>query len=808
MKKTFAILFLILGLSFNAYSQEKIVQKNTAVDRAPVNLNTDINGNNSVMNYGARWFGQNAAASSFFAKGFLNTAATVSNFGPSSASLFGAMEFDNNGVLYCIAVAAGSPLQTLDTTTGVLTTLGSITGIGSEQVLGMSFNPVNNKMYISTITAALDNLYTLDLVTRVATLVGNTGQNMFDIAFNSTGLCYAISITDNLVSINPATGVGTVIGPIGFDANFIQGICFDRSTDTLWYAAYNNTASAGQLRTVNLTTGATTLIGAFNPAAEVCGFTIPGKKAYPLSAFNLLTPAAGVRVVTVAGSTTPVTITWDTSASGATYKWIFGNPVVPPRRLTLPSAANSISTTLGALDAILAANGFTNNGSATDSAVGQWDVWAFKSPSVSGPDSLKSSNGPRAITLRRQQVSLNPFSLSSPPTGTRVVTSPVDPSPINITWTRSAAGANYKWLFKVGATYTDPATLRVPSNNGGLDTVLTVRNSQVDSILAGLGIAPGDSVTGTWRVRAYATSDSLNSNAPDRSITFRRVGLLPLDQDFVDAAFPPPFWGLDNGGGTTQYWTRNTVGGYMTGVGSAKYDYWTAQTTTPLQTLISNQFPAVTAPNNYLRFNYSHAFYLSGTELAPDSCIIETSTNNGTTWTRLIGMGASQTLSAGTNSSPIMTTVGGPFSGAFTPTTANQWATKVFAMPVGTNKVRFVAKSGYGNNLYIDRITSGTITGVVNNTLSLIPETFELSQNYPNPFNPATQINFSIPKQSVVTLKIYDVLGKEVATLINESKAAGFYTVDFNASSLSSGAYFYRLEAGNFTDIKRMMLIK
>jgi len=807
MKKTFAILFLILGLSFNAFSQDKIVQKNTAIERAPVtNPGTDVNGNNNVLNYGARWFGQNAAATSFFTKGFLTTAAAHTNFGPSSASLFGGMEFDNNGVLYCIAVAAGSPLQTLDTTTGVLTSLGSITGIGSEQVLGMSFNPVNNKMYITTITAGLDNMYTLDLTTRVATLVGSTGQNMFDISFSSTGACYGISVADNLISINPATGNGTIIGPIGFDANFIQGICFDRSTDTLWYAAYNNTAGAGQLRTVNLTTGATLLVGTFNPAAEICGFTIAGKKAFPLSAFNLLTPAAGVRVVTVAGSTTPVTITWDTSASGATYKWIFGNPVVPPRRLTLPSSTNSINTTLGALDGILAANGFTNNGSATDSAVGQWDVWAYKGSGVSGPDSLKSTNGPRAITLRRQQVSLNPFALSSPPAGTRIITSPVDASLINITWTRSGSGANYRWLFKAGATYTDPATLRIASNNSGLDTVLTLRNSQVDSVLAGLGIAPGDSVVGVWRVRAYASTDSLNSTAPDRSITFRRVGLLPLDQDFVDVTFPPPFWGLDNGGGTTQYWTRNAVGGYMTGVGSAKYDFWSAGTTTPLQTLTSNQFPAVTSPTNYLRFNYSQAYYLSGTTLAPDSCIIETSTNNGTTWTVLIRMGASQTLSSGTNSSPIMSTTA--LQSAFTPTLASQWATKVFAMPVGTNKVRFVGKSGFGNNLYIDRITSGTVTGVVSNNLSLIPDTYELSQNYPNPFNPVTQINFSIPKQSIVTLKIYDVLGKEVYTLVNESKPAGFYTVDFNASDLSSGAYFYRIEAGNFTDIKRMMLIK
>ena len=542
-------------------------------------------------------------------------------------------------------------------------------------------------------------------------------------------------------------------------------------------------------------------------AAEVAAtWNVQLGSAYPLNAFNLLTPAANARVVTVAGSTTPVTITWDTSAGGANYKWVFGNPVVPPRRLTIPSTSNIISTTLGALDGILAANGFTNNGSATDSAVGQWNVWAFKGSGATGPDSLVSANGPRAITLRRQQVSLNPFALVAPPTGARIITSPVDPSLVTVSWNRSAAGANYKWLFKTGATYTDPATLRLTSNNNGLDTILTLRNSQIDSVLAGLGIAPGDSAVGTWRVRAYATTDSLNSTAPDRSITFRRLGLLPLDQDFVDINFPPPFWGLDAGGGTTQYWTRNAIGGYQTGTGSAKYDFWTAGTATPLQTLTSNQFPPVAAPNNYLRFNYSQAYYLSGTTLAPDSCIIETSTNNGGTWTRLIGMGASTTLSSGTNSSPIMSTVAS--QAVFTPGLASDWGTKVYAMPVGTNKVRFVAKSGFGNNLYIDRITSGIITGVNSNEITLIPDKFELSQNYPNPFNPVTKINFSIPKQSPVTLKVYDMLGKEVVRLVNELKSPGRYTVSFDASNFASGVYFYKIEAGDFKEIKKMMLIK
>ena len=91
---------------------------------------------------------------------------------------------------------------------------------------------------------------------------------------------------------------------------------------------------------------------------------------------------------------------------------------------------------------------------------------------------------------------------------------------------------------------------------------------------------------------------------------------------------------------------------------------------------------------------------------------------------------------------------------------------------------------------------------------STMPTVYSLSQNYPNPFNPVTKINFALPKQGFVTLKIYDVLGREVRTLVNEVKSAGQFSVDFNASEFSSGVYFYRLETDGFSDIKRMMLIK
>ena len=89
-----------------------------------------------------------------------------------------------------------------------------------------------------------------------------------------------------------------------------------------------------------------------------------------------------------------------------------------------------------------------------------------------------------------------------------------------------------------------------------------------------------------------------------------------------------------------------------------------------------------------------------------------------------------------------------------------------------------------------------------------LPFEYKLSQNYPNPFNPVTTINFSIPKQGNVTLKVYDVTGKEVIILINEQRSAGNYTVSFDGANLPSGAYFYRLESGDFKETRRMILLK
>lgn len=101
-----------------------------------------------------------------------------------------------------------------------------------------------------------------------------------------------------------------------------------------------------------------------------------------------------------------------------------------------------------------------------------------------------------------------------------------------------------------------------------------------------------------------------------------------------------------------------------------------------------------------------------------------------------------------------------------------------------------------------------TFTTDVKDITSTLPTAYALEQNFPNPFNPATRINFSIPNEGFVTLNVYNSIGQQVATLVNESKPAGTYQVDFDGAKLSSGIYFYKITSGNFTETKKMILMK
>ncbi len=109
------------------------------------------------------------------------------------------------------------------------------------------------------------------------------------------------------------------------------------------------------------------------------------------------------------------------------------------------------------------------------------------------------------------------------------------------------------------------------------------------------------------------------------------------------------------------------------------------------------------------------------------------------------------------------------------------------------------------DSLILIKFTTPSIN-IMNNTTIL--NDFKLYQNYPNPFNPVTKINYELPNDGKVKLMIYDVLGREIKTLVNEVKQAGKYTVEFNGHNFASGVYFYRIESGKFTEVKRMVLVK
>ena len=115
---------------------------------------------------------------------------------------------------------------------------------------------------------------------------------------------------------------------------------------------------------------------------------------------------------------------------------------------------------------------------------------------------------------------------------------------------------------------------------------------------------------------------------------------------------------------------------------------------------------------------------------------------------------------------------------------------------------------GTGYDIWANVLDWNNPVGVEDEETLEIPSAFSLSQNYPNPFNPSTKIRYSIPQSSNVVIKVFDVLGNEIATLVNEEKPVGIYEITWYAESLPSGIYFYRIQTGSFVETKKMVLMK
>lgn len=195
-----------------------------------------------------------------------------------------------------------------------------------------------------------------------------------------------------------------------------------------------------------------------------------------------------------------------------------------------------------------------------------------------------------------------------------------------------------------------------------------------------------------------------------------------------------------------------------------------------------------------------------------ESGIFESS-NSGITWSRITSnMDVSCLIVVGNNLiAGTLNTYNGLSNGIYvSKNTGNSWLHKnegfnnlsISSLSYSNDYIFF---SSYGSSVW-KRYFNDLIN--INKIDSRIPKSFSLSQNYPNPFNPITKISFQLPVTSFSSLKIYDILGKEIVTLVNEKLSPGTYRVDWNASEYPSGVYFYRLKTEKFTDTKRMLLIK
>ena len=209
-----------------------------------------------------------------------------------------------------------------------------------------------------------------------------------------------------------------------------------------------------------------------------------------------------------------------------------------------------------------------------------------------------------------------------------------------------------------------------------------------------------------------------------------------------------------------------------------------------------------------MTFSYVTAFVVSGTNLfaGTSGAGVFLSTNNGASWTVVNNSNSAYAVVAsGTN---LFASIGGTVflstDNGTSWTDVNTGLTEsVLSLVVfGTNIFAGTSDGGVWRRPLSEMITS------VEQLSTNLPTNFYLSQNFPNPFNPSTTIGYQLAQGSKVTLKVYNVLGKEILTLIDEYKPRGRYEKEFSAVKLPSGVYFYQLSAGSFVETKKMLLIK
>ena len=764
IKKIFVILFISALFAFDLYPQDNSGLSYGTAPYVNVQYPQALLKNEAPNNYYSRAFAYNAYGSVIPLgpfKFWLTGTGLISLYtDPSSSNFIQAGCFACNGYWYGIRYGTNA-LVRIDTSTGAITTIATVTGTSSPTGLAMDYT--TGIMYASNYASGNNQVGTINLTTGAVTLLSGTVSTtgiLIDIACSNAGQLYGhvmngVSTQSQIYSINKTTGAGTALPQTtGFIANYAQGMSWDRSVDTGYLAAYNYTTNAGELRKINIATGATTLIATLGCEAD--GMAIP-PYTYPIIA-----PISTVY-------TPPFLI-----ISTAIYPFCSG--IVPSKTKLFWTRYTNFT------DSIL----FTNTSGFN---------WSANMP-VNYPGTYK-------------------YYLSTVDSLNRVLTSP------------AGAPTNY-YTFVVSTDTVKPVITHTPLGNcfkiNWPSTVncLVTDNFGVDSVWVRWNKNHGswnrfNLAHGTGNIWSNPFNSDTSQVTPGDSIFYRIVAR--------DVS------GLKDS--TGQYGFRiinQTVVCIGTGTTSSNYPfttYWEDGRTDMLYTA-PEIIAAGGAPGNIISLSFD-VTSVGGPEMNgfnvkmqnTTATSISAFTNSG--WTVcfngsfLVGATGWQTVSLtspypwnGTSNLLIEICYNNAAWTAYSPVNAtsanNMMVGYCTDLPTGDGCTAAWTATVLPYRCNICIVIQG-LTGIKNN-IPITPVKYALFQNYPNPFNPVTQIKYDLLKSGFVTLKVFDILGREISRLVNEEKQPGIYIVDYDGTNLSSGVYFYKLEVNDFTDIKKMVIIK
>ena len=628
---------------------------------------------------------------------------------------------------YITEIGPPSALYKMNSETGVVTLLGNITGlVGSDQPNGISYNSADGDYYIISST----NLYSFDPITLNATMIGpiNTGGLMIDLCFDWSGVCYAYDVlTDNAYTINLSTGNATFLGPLGYDANYGQGMSYDHSTGTIYLSAFNNSTFTGQLRTMDPVTGMTTLITDWG-FEQLAPFSLPG-----IPCLSSIPPPHDPDPPSGA-SNLPI--------NGVTLSWING---------------------MYTIDVEVWFGPFSNVEMLYDGpAITSWEL-----------DTLLYSTNYRWFIIDKDTTCM---ATQGPSWFFSTVDAPgvvfIEPYNDLSCWT---------WIGPFGQNnWSNPETNFAGGNSPELKCYWTPTYVGLNQLLS---------------CTIYSTAGH------NHELSFKY-----MYEWFAD---PAPVHGLaityDGGNTSTSLWEQTPLGGNS---GPEQITLPFVPTADSLQIIIYNNGDSFNFNNNYYDDVVVTDLEIIPVELISFYAEVNknvvtlfwqtiTETNN-----RGFEIGRSQISN---DKSQLEWNKIGFVSGFGTTTEIKHYSFIDDVDNPGKYQYRLKQIDYDGTFHYSYEIEAEVVAPLV----------FSLEQNYPNPFNPITNIIWHSPIGSWQTLKVYDVLGNEIVTLVDEYKPAGRYEVEFSSHSslsrikdLPSGVYFYQLKSGEFIQAKKMILIK